>query len=107
MGTDIEVLIKQFNREIIKGYESTKRECGYNATRFIQDVNRNGGYAVAKKLIRKSGASDGFTKLWEFHRLDLSVEALVLRPEFYPLFSEEERQMCRKRLEQYGYINNA
>ena len=107
MSTEIEVLKKQFNREIIKGYESAKRECGYNATRFIQDVSRNGGYAVAKKLIRKSGASDGFTKLWEFRRLDLSVEALVLRPEFYPLFSEEERQICRQRLEQYGYVNKA
>ena len=103
MNTDNEALKKQFNREIIKGYETTKRECGYNATRFIQDVSRIGGYAVARKLINKAGASDGFTKLWECHRLDLSVEALVLRPEFYPLFSEEERQMCRHRLEQYGY----
>lgn len=103
MNSEIEALKKQFHREMIKGYETTKKECGYNATRFIQDVSQNGGYAVAKKLISKSGASEGFTKLWEYHRLDLSVEATVLRPEFYPLFSEEERQRCRKRLEQYGY----
>ena len=48
MNTDNEVLKKQFNREIIKGYETTKRECGYNATCFIQDVSRIGGYAVAQ-----------------------------------------------------------
>ena len=49
MNTDNEVLKKQFNREIIKGYETTKCKCGYNATRFIQDVSRIGGYAVASK----------------------------------------------------------
>jgi hypothetical protein len=42
-------------------------------------------------------------KLWEFKRLDLTVEALVLRPEWSLLFSEEERQIARKRLSDYGY----
>ena len=36
-------------------------------------------------------------------RLDLTVEAQVLRPEFADLFSEDERDLCRRRLTDYGY----
>jgi hypothetical protein len=35
--------------------------------------------------------------------LDLTVEALVLRPEFAPLFTEGELTRARERLEQFGY----
>ena len=93
----------RFHKELIKGYEETKRECGYNATRFIQDVSKSGGLTVAKKLIGKPGGSDGFTKLWEAGRLDLSVEACALRPEFKPLFTEKELETCRERLKAFGY----
>ena len=51
----------------------------------------------------KDEVSDGFTTLWELKRLDLSVEAYVLRPEYAPLFTEEERGIARARLRQYGY----
>jgi len=39
--------------------------------------------------------SDGSTTLWDLKRLDLSVEAYVLRPESAPLFTEEERAIAR------------
>ena len=43
------------------------------------------------------------SELWRYGRLDLSVEAQVLRPGFAPLFSEEERAMARARLAEYSY----
>jgi hypothetical protein len=52
----------------------------------------------------KDDVSDGFTTLWELKRLDLSVEAFVLRPEYAPLFTEEERAIARARLRQYEYV---
>lgn len=58
---------------------------------------------AAKQLISKPGNTYGFATLWEHGRLDLSVEAHVLKPEYEPLFTEEERQICRERLEQFGY----
>lgn len=98
--TDLE---KSFDRAMREIYITAKRECGYNATRFIQLVGEKGGLVAAKQLISKPGGTDGFTTLWEHGRLDLSVEVHVLKPEYQSLFTDEERLMCRERLEEYGY----
>lgn len=98
--TDLE---KRFDRAMREIYMTAKRECGYNATRFLQLVGEKGGLVAAKQLISKPGGTDGFTTLWEHGRLDLSVEAHVIKPEYESLFTEEERRMCRERLEEFGY----
>jgi hypothetical protein len=36
-------------------------------------------------------------------RLDLTVEALILAPEWHELFAEPEREIARKRLADYNY----
>ena len=80
-----------------------KKECGYNAVRFMQLVAEKGGVAAAKQLISKSGGTDGFATLWEHGRLDLSVEAHVLKDEYRDLFTNDEREMCRNRLLEFGF----
>lgn len=100
---DLSKLEKQFHQEMLGIYTTAKKECGYNASRFFQMIGEIGGLATAKQLIRKAGGTDGFTTLWEHHRLDLSVEAHVLKPEYSALFTDEEKAICRKRLEQFGY----
>ncbi len=52
---------------------------------------------------RSENVSDGYAALWERKRLDLTVEALILRPEWLELFSELEREIARQRLAEYGY----
>lgn len=96
-------LEKQFEKEMIEIYTTAKKECGYNAGRFLQLLSTKGGLAAAKQVINKQGGTDGFTKLWEYGRLDLSVEAHVLKPEYSELFTENEREICRNRLLQFGY----
>ena len=96
-------LEKQFENEMLGIYRTAKKECGYNAVRFLQLVSEKGGLAAAKQLINKTGGTDGFTTLWEHHRLDLSVEAHVLKPEYAELFTEEEKDICRNRLKEFGY----
>lgn len=103
LGKIMSNLEKQFERELLDIYRTAKRECGYNAVRFLQLVSAKGGLAAAKQLINKPGGTDGFTTLWEHHRLDLSVEAHVLKPEYAELFTEEERALCRDRLKEFGY----
>ncbi len=66
-------------------------------------VDDRGGLSPAKKLINDDSPSDGFTKLWELKRLDLTVEAVARRPPYSALFSPAERTKARKRLEDYGY----
>jgi hypothetical protein len=48
--------------------------------------------------------SDGFTALWRAKRLDLTVEAHVLKPEFESLFTSDELGIARSRLAEYGHI---
>ena len=98
----IKDLEKRFLTEMLNNYRRADQECGYRATRFLQMLDKRGPVETAKILIRKPGGSEGFAKLWELRRLDLSVEALVIRDEFKPLFTEEEREISRDRLRDYG-----
>lgn len=97
---------RKFHTEMIGIYETAKRECGYNAARFIQLVAEKGGVAAAKQLICKDGGTEGFTTLWEHGRLDLSAEAHVLKDEYSELFTDDEKKVCNDRLKEFGYKFN-
>ena len=88
-------------------YESKKLK--YNPARFFQMLLEKGALATAKSLLAGDidGISEGFTTLWKLKRLDLSVEAICLRPEFRGFFSDKERSTARKRLGQVGYQTEA
>lgn len=95
-------LENRFHRDMINTYLLAKK-LKYTASYFWQMVCDKGGYQTAKHLIHTNSPSEGFTKLWALGRLDLSVEAQVLKPEYTTLFTDEERQICADRLEQYNY----
>lgn len=65
------------------------------------------GLHAARILLHASNVSDGYVALWERHRLDLTVEALILEEEGHPLFSDQERDLAQKRLTEYGYTLGA
>ena len=89
---------RRFHRAMVEIYQTAKRDLGYNATRFIQMVSDRGGLAAARQLLWTDQISDGFETLRQHGRLDLSVEAHVLKDEFADLFSDEDRQRARDRL---------
>lgn len=95
-------LERVFDGDMLGIYKSAKKECGDNALVSFSSL-RGGGIGSCPTVDSQGGRTDGFTTLWENHRLDLSVEANVLKPEYESLFSEEERRICRDRLEAYGY----
>jgi len=76
---------------------------GYWASYFLRGVRNHGGPDYAHQLLRQEGTTDGFQRLKEEGRLDLTMEALVLRPEYTELFSEEERRVAAHRLAEAGY----
>ena len=94
---------QEFHREMVAGSERLKKEIGYNPTRFLQMVGEYGGVEAARLLLRGRDASDGFTTLWESHRLDMSVEATVLLPWYVPLFSDSERAVAERRLIEHRF----
>jgi len=100
----ISALEDNFHKAMVLIYKRAKEECDYNATRFIQMVAGKGGLSAAKTLLAANEPQEGFTRLWEWGRLDLTVEALVLLPEYHELFTDEERRTAQQRLEDYGYF---
>lgn len=99
----MESLEKRFNEDMKQIYQRAKKELNYNATRFMQLVSENGGIQAAKQLISKDGGTYGFEVLWENYRLDLLVEAHVMKIKYRELFSKEEIEKCRNRLIEFGY----
>ena len=93
----------RFNGAMVSIYETAKRELGYNATRFVQMISEQGGLTTAKQLLWSNTPSEGFTTLWERDRLDLTIEAHVLKTEFASLFTDADRDQARDRLESYGW----
>ena len=81
------------------------REIGYTPSIFLRMLHDNGAVETARQLINASQPSDGYTRLWELGRLDLSVEAVVHEnEEWHGLFVEDELRRCKKRLADYGYF---
>ena len=95
---------KQFHTAMVNIYKRAKDECGYHATYFLKMVSELGGLEAAKRLLRSKKTQHGFGELQKHGRLDLTVEAHVLKPEFSPLFTEAECQEARDRLEEFGYF---
>ena len=92
-----------FGKAMLNVYERAKSEADYTASFFLGMISELGPLGTARKLLNAPAVSDGFANLWERGRLDLTVEALVLRPEYAPLFTQEELGRARTRLEQFGY----
>lgn len=90
-------------RALIESYKRAHSEAGYHAPWFAEMIHDRFGYDTATYLIRSTQPSKGFTNLWERKRLDLTVEALIIRPEWAPLFSEDDLQRAHKRLLEYHY----
>ncbi len=92
-----------FTRAMFDGYRRARTEAHYNAPYFLQMLQERLGYDTAIHLIYSQQPSIGFTHLWERKRLDLTVEALVLRPEWQSIFTEADLRAARHRLEEYHY----
>ena len=91
-----------FEEQMLNIYVGAK-EIHYYATRFFQMLTDRGGLATARHLLAAPGISEGFEALWERGRLDLTVEALVLREPWDALFTPEELEVARSRLQSAGY----
>lgn len=97
-STDLS-LEAQLHEEMLAIYHCIGRETGYWARRYLQHVKRVGGLQAAKDWLKpKSVPTSGLQKLVEINRLDLSLEALVLRQPWSSLFTSEELSVAQKRL---------
>ena len=94
---------QQFDQAMLNIYIRAKDEAQYNANRFLEMLYQHRGLQTAQILLHSPNVSDGYTALWERKRLDLTVEALILQPKWDELFTDEDRNIARERLQKFGY----
>ncbi len=99
-------LAGEFHRETLEAVESCHK-FAYNPQYWVRMVADYGAVGGAKRLLLGRKPSEGFTRLWEEGRLDLSVEFMVLLPRYVELFTTAERQEARRRLLTYNFDVNA
>lgn len=94
---------KRLHRVMIDATKECKR-LGYPPNFLVQMIQESGPLRACQRILAKPDLSEGFGKLWEFHRLDLTIEAIVLKDEVAELFTDEERTVARKRLARADYF---
>lgn len=99
-------LSDQFDREMMNVYNSALKKCNYKAIRFLQMFLEYKGITTAKMLLSKRDVQYGFTELYLCGCLGLSMEVLVLKPEYRPLFTEEELREAKRRLVAVEYYKS-
>ena len=94
----------EFDRDMVAVYTKAKKECSYNATRYLQMISEYGGLATAKKLLAAKKLHEGLAALYECGCLRLTVEVLVIKEKYRSLFTEEEIKIAEKRLRDLNYL---
>ena len=96
---EVEALLEQAMRDACR----EARAVGYAPVRFEQMLAEQGTVATAHQLLASNRFDDGFTRLWELKRLDISLECLVLRSAYRSLFTAGELDVARRRLRQLDF----
>jgi 5-methylcytosine-specific restriction protein A len=92
-----------FHQAMLNLYKRAGKEAGYWARYFLRGVRQHGGLEYAHRMlqVRKNASiQKGFQALIDADCIDISMEALVLHPEFISLFTDAEIQEARRRLQE-------
>ncbi len=73
-------------------------QCGYRISYFLQMLDYYGSVDTAIKPVTAPKFHEGFTRLWELGRLDLTVEAIMLHNSFNQRFTKEVLEKAGERL---------
>ncbi len=94
---------QQFHEAMVEVYQRARKECGYTATAFLRMVLDHGGVEAARRLLSTDEAQSGLYELWNCGKPEISVEYLVLQPQWRDLFASEQRRRARQRLIDLGF----
>ena len=84
--------------EVMLGIYDEASTFGYRPSYFLRMVHEHGGVQAAEILLAGDSPSEGFVRLWEEGRLDISVEAMVLREPWRGLFADKQLREAYRRL---------
>ncbi|WP_318474153.1 HNH endonuclease [Photobacterium leiognathi] len=95
---------QDFEIYIMEQHRISKEETGYKAPLFRSMVSERGALQTARDLlVGPNKISEGLTRLVLHNRLDLSLEASVIKPEWRGLFTIDELGTAVRRLRELKY----
>src|SRR5258708_4748705 len=99
MINDEEPLKNEFDRDMRKILER-EGELGLCSTRFRKMLQESDGWRVAKRLLSKGEPPPNtFSWLRKQGRLDLTMEFYVIDDRYSKIFTDDDREVARFRLE--------
>ncbi len=94
---------RRFEAAFHAAWEAWWTEVNYRWKRYKWMVRTYTAVGTVKRQVVKPGVWPGFQKLADAGRLNLTMEALVIQPDFAPLFNEREQAAARQRLKDHGF----
>lgn len=76
---------------------------GYRPTYFKQMLAEYGGFEAINRIVASNKPSEGFTRLWQLGRLDLTCEAFIVEKHWREHFDPALVSLAEKRLREMGY----
>ena len=92
----------RFEADLRALFPEWRRSVGLAQGRLPQMISARGAIGAAQQLLMSPDLSNGFKQLRDGGRLDLTVERLILRPEYGSLFTAEQRSVARRKLVENG-----
>ena len=94
----------EFEAELLQHAQLAARQFGAQTARFAERIRSRGGVDAVREYLHRHRPSDAFGTLADAGRLDLSMEARVIKGTFGMLFTDEEADACLALLLENGYF---
>jgi hypothetical protein len=98
-------LEQEFHAEL-EGTVEAARVRDYFPAIFQQMLAEHGGVETAKRLLAVDEPQVGLFRLYELNLLANSMEAVVIKEKYKELFTLEEIEIARRRLEELDFFKN-
>ena len=99
----MEALKRSLRERYIETYKECKKFKYFPRAFLDMVVSGEDIIDVTRRLIYKEGGTSGFSTLFACKRMDLSVERIILEPQYRVLFTTEDLRAAYDRLAQYEY----
>ena len=87
----------------VRGAVWQAEQLKYFPNRFKGMLDADGGYETVKRILASGKPSEGFLKLWELGRLDLTCEAIIVETKWRRFFDEDLLDRAENLLRQSSY----
>lgn len=89
--------------KLLRGAVGEAEKLKYRPAQFKKMLDAYGGFDTVNRVLASGKPSDGFTRLWELSRLDLTCEAIIVETKWRGYFDESALARAEKLLGDMRY----